>query len=284
MSVTLSTGITNRVIGANTGLGTWTVDTAANVTGFSILQYDGKDASPNRNNNGLGGIDLTDGGLAKAFRTSIRSDLPTSYVFSVYSPNGGVCSSTVNVQSSTFTDFTINFSSFSTGCSFSSVGAIEVRANQGDNVDAVMRELFTIGDPDPSTPSRTRTPSPLVSQSRTRTPSPAPPAPSGTRTPTPTPTTNCMCHCPAFTCELIFDPDDDENNVYYFDDDDGTGGNDGDGNGGDGGNGGNSGGDGGNSGGNSGGNGGNSGGNDDSSASVISMSVTLFAVVLLALF
>jgi len=115
---------------------------------------------------------------------------------------------------------------------------------------------------DSRTPSRSRIP---PSDSRTPTPSKIP---SQSRTPTPAPSRECFCHCPAFTCELVFDPDDDENNAYYFDDDnDGAPNNDDDG---------------GNGNGNGNGNGGN-GGSLASGASIIYVS-GLLSLIVFALF
>lgn len=226
-------GPANRVLTSNVDGGNWAVSTPNGATGFAEMQWDGRDNSFNLANNGLGGIDFTDGGLGTAFTTVIQTDVETVYTFTVVSPNGNQCTVDQTIPGTQATaNYFIPFSSFSGNCDFTNVGAIVVLIDQAENVDSVMTLFAVVGDPDPSpsrTPSRqvsasnTPTPSRLTSASNTptgtRTPTQNPTA-SGTRTPTPTPTTMCMCHCPAFTCELIFDPDDDENNVYYFDDDD----------------------------------------------------------------
>merc|ERR1712139_163801 len=89
-------------------------------------------------------------------------------------------------------DTVLLFSQFSSGCDFSSVGAIEIIALMEPNVD-VQVSLFSVYGPIPATPTPTPSPSRIPSQS-------------GTPSRTPTPSDRCVCNCNAFTCDIRVDP------------------------------------------------------------------------------
>jgi len=184
--------------------GEWAVSTPKNFGSETVLQYDGVDGSIDLDQNGLGSVDMTDGGLAFALRFSIISDLPTIYTVVVYSNNGGRCEADILSEGivgeydleDTFV--LVDYDDFSGNCDFTDVGAAELYLPGVDALDAIMRSFEVVGIDDPVQPSASSTPSPSAAPSQEM----------------------CMCHCPIFTCALIFDPDDDENNAYYFDDDD----------------------------------------------------------------
>jgi len=224
LKLAAESGPAGRLLTSQVADGEWSVSTPNGASGFANIQYDGKDNSFNLDNNGLGGIDFTDGGLAEAFTAIIEADVATEYTFTVTSSNGNQCTRTQTIPGTQVeASYYIPFSSFTGNCDFEDVGAIDIFIEQFANVDSLITLFAVVGDPDPTpshSPSPTGNPQSLSNTpSSTRTPTQAP-TQSHTRTPTATPSTLCMCHCPAFTCELIFDPDDDENNVYYFDDDD----------------------------------------------------------------
>merc|ERR1712137_1397899 len=185
-------------------------------------QWDGTDNdAANLNPTGLGGIDLTDTGLADEFHAIIETDIDTSYTFTVLSQDGGECSRTVEIPGDdTPQDYFLGFSTFTQGCDFSDVGAIEILVEAFDNVDSIIYLFAVSGQPDPSPSPAPQSPSNSPAPSDSPSPSTIPPSSSPTPSPSTIPPAKCMCHCPAFTCESVFDPDDDENNAYYFDDDD----------------------------------------------------------------
>jgi len=184
--------------------GEWNVATSKNMESITILQYDGPDGSINLDQNGLGSVDITDGGLARGLGFSVISDLPTTYQIAIYSNDGGRCDGDILTPTilgdyefeDTFV--VVTFDELDGNCDLSDVGAMELYLPGTDALDAIMRSFLVVGVDDPVQPSASPTPLPSAAPSQEM----------------------CMCHCPIFTCALIFDPDDDENNAYYFDDDD----------------------------------------------------------------
>jgi hypothetical protein len=232
-------------------IGYWTASTPIGASGFSYLQYDGRDGDAvARDLDGLGGRDLTFAGNAGFLHVNIANDVSTEYTFTFSSTSGGsLCTFTLDLvgtdASSPRVDYYINFSEFTPSNCFTSIGSIQVQAEQFDQVDTQLYIFEILGvnpsqsntptpaptfsntptpaptfsnTPTPTrVPSQSQTPTPAPSQSRTPSPDPSDTrTPTSTRTPSRTPSTVCVCHCPAFTCALIFDPDDDINNVYYF--------------------------------------------------------------------
>merc|ERR1712137_305284 len=112
--------------------------------------------------------------------------------FRVYSGSGSaLCSRNLTLPGGESTnEFELEFSSFTSGCDFSRVGAIEMIVQQRPQPVDVTVELFTVLGPIPQTPSPTPSPSPIPSNSRTPTP-------------TPSPSEQCICRCPVFTCEVF---------------------------------------------------------------------------------
>jgi hypothetical protein len=199
---------------SNIADGEWVNSVPVGGAGIIFLQYDGVDNTIGLDQNGLGGIDFTNN-LGSEIFVTIRSDLPATYTMFFYSAAGGnPCSVDFDVDGGNVeTDFVFEFDSdFSGACDFGNIGAVEVEADASERVDSVMTFFGVRGDI-PVTQTPTPSPSPLTSSAPT-------PSPSSTRTPDVDVPSDCHCQCPAFTCELIFDPDDDENNAYYFDDDD----------------------------------------------------------------
>jgi len=193
------------------------ISTPNGASGFSHIQWDGKDNSLTLAPAGLGAIDFTFTGSANQFKTIVDSDHATVYTVTLTSP-GKTCSAEVNVDEDAGEQtHLINFSSFTGGCDFTKIGSVDLQVEAFVAVDASVKIFSVIGtqpSPSPAPPSA----SALASVSRSNSP---PPSPSAGASQSAKPSTQCLCHCPAFTCELIFDPDDDENNAFYFDDDDG---------------------------------------------------------------
>jgi len=199
--------------------GEWVVANPKTSSSVATLQYDGADETFTLNTNGLNNFDLTFGGTATEFRLSIVSDLETQYTTTVYT-SSGTCSAVIQVPRTPAqynyadTFFDIQYSDFSGGCSFSSVGAIELILPSSDAVDAIVRKISILG----ILPSASPTPTPIPSQSNTPTRPPTnSPTPSQTPTPTPSRSTECtvVCNCPAFSCHLVFNFDDDDFFFYF---------------------------------------------------------------------
>jgi len=210
------------------GYGQWVISTPQGATGSALMQYDSLDNSITLNVKGFtqitgtsAGLDLTEGGLGKAFLVTIETDLATSFAINVYSPNGNKCTTSIPVTiTGTTNSLVTKFSAFTGSCDFTNVGAIEINVQTLANVDTVLTLFTTQGDPNPTTPTPSKSVVP---------PSPSPSASKGapvSNTPSSSPAAaaqDCFCSCPAFTCELIFDVDDDNNHALFFVDDDGFG-------------------------------------------------------------
>jgi len=212
-------------------VGEWSVQNPKTSSSVCTLQYDGIDNSFNLNINGLGGIDITDGGLSTDFVFTVTTDLEITYTIELHDTTGSVCRADLFVpvtpQNYDIDDIAVDISlnSFS-GCDKTSIGAIQFLLPSDDAVDAIVRRVSIIGDPDPTqsntpTPTRTRSPAPTGTGTPTPTPTRTP-----TRTPSPSGPCVIVCDCPSFTCQIAYDRDDDQNTISYsvsrfvFDDDD----------------------------------------------------------------
>merc|ERR1719198_467155 len=89
-----------------------------------------------------------------------------------------------------------DFNNLSGGCDKTNIGAIEIELFSNDALDAILRQIAFVGNPEP-TASNT---------------------PSRTPTPTPSSSIECslICNCPVFTCHIVYDDDDDEEDLFYF--------------------------------------------------------------------
>merc|ERR1712137_1022811 len=162
--------------------GEWAVSTPKGAATETILQYDGADETMDLNTNGLGSIDLTDGGLGLSFRFSIISDIETVYSIAIYSPNNGVCTADVLFPGIVGTDYDLedtivdlSFEDLDGNCDLESVGALELLISGEDAIDAILRTVEIVGldDPVEPSPSPTRTPQPSASRPPSPTPAPA---------------------------------------------------------------------------------------------------------------
>merc|ERR1712169_146928 len=152
--------------------GEWAVSNPKNSESEFILQYDGRDNSFSLDTNGLGNVDLTDNGLVTRIRLSAVTDLDTAYNYD---------------YNDSFVFF--DFDNLAGGCDKTNIGAVEVELFSNDALDAIVRQIAFVGNPDPSnsqtpTPSRTRSPAPTGTGTGTPTP---------TRTPTRTPSPSGPC-------------------------------------------------------------------------------------------
>jgi len=197
---------------------------SAPTSGTAVMQWDGKDGSPNLSVNGLGGIDFVQGGLAKQLRLEISNDQATSYTVLVTTIGGGQCTFVQQLNAATvlpppIVNYTILFTQFSGNCDFTKVGAVQITIDALPDVDTSLYS-FAVNGPNVATTTQTPTRSPVF-PSVSGAPSPSRiPNPSGTPSPPPS-NGKCVCVCPVFTCGLIFaqpvDDDganDDEDLIY----------------------------------------------------------------------
>lgn len=139
MVVTTTAGI--PVLGLNTqtlGANQLAHSADATVTGFTLLQWDGVDGSSTLNPVGLGGADLTNGGLVTGLGIRVSlNDLPADITLTVYDasdPTGLTFSqASLSLPGGIFsdTDFLVNFASFTTdgpngAADFTNAGAVEM--------------------------------------------------------------------------------------------------------------------------------------------------------------
>jgi hypothetical protein len=178
-------------------------------TGTLLLTYDGNDNdAATLAPTGLGGIDLTGGGIDTAFHIVATSDLGAPLTLTVFTSALSCSSATLPIPadaSFTFASFVLPFAAFASdpGCSgaadFTNVGAITLRLDGSTPaVDLALDLLETIGN---STPTPTLTPTLPPTDTPTLTPTSAPtstatlaftPTDTPTRTVTPTPTPSAV--------------------------------------------------------------------------------------------
>jgi len=164
--------------------GEWDISNPKGGQSINYNTYDGSNTNYLQiNDQGLGGVDFTEGGLSIGLRFALISDLASTFSIDIYDTNGVVCTGTAqfNVrpgQTYTESDITddILYSSFRGNCAFTSVGAVEIQIPSGDAVDAIVYEIRGAGFPNPSastTPSVSAAPSSAPSQSQTPVASPS---------------------------------------------------------------------------------------------------------------
>jgi uncharacterized repeat protein (TIGR01451 family) len=132
-------------------------DTSASATGNVYVAYDGNNsATPTViNPTGLGGVDLTQGGLVNGFTFTVGADHASSITINVF--KDGSNESTVNVpftatSGNAAESLFVPFSSFTTALgsgagNFSSVGALQVSV---DDSQAINGQILTIGTTEPT--------------------------------------------------------------------------------------------------------------------------------------
>merc|ERR1712188_211974 len=116
--------------------GEWAVSNPKNSESEFILQYDGRDNSFSLDTNGLGNVDLTDNGLVTRIRLSAGTDVLTAGNAYDYDYNDS------------FVFF--NFDNLAGGCDKTNIGAFEVELFSNDALDAILRQIAFVGNPDPS--------------------------------------------------------------------------------------------------------------------------------------
>jgi len=172
-------------------IGYWSASTPIGASGFSFLQYDGRDNSVNLAPSGLGGVDLTFSGVATFLYVNIANDVSTEYDFQVTSTSGTTCTFTLQIAgtdgNSPRIDYYIPYSLFTPSTCFSSVGSIQVALQQFEQVDSQLYLFAIFGSVPSGTPTRTPAP-PTQSPTPSQTTAPSQSStPSGSPTPSSTP-------------------------------------------------------------------------------------------------
>jgi len=197
LALTDDSGPNNSILTAGVSAGEWSVAAPHSASGYSIMQYDGVDGSPDLKTNGLANTDLTADG-ADSFHLTIQADQDTQYTLTIYSTSG-TSTAVVDIPGDeTIHDYYIDFSDFNGQASFTAVGAIELRVELFVDVDSFIELFATSGTVATPTPS----------------PPPPPPPPSGAPAPPPPSKAMCHCDCPTFHCGVVFaTPGDDDDSV-----------------------------------------------------------------------
>jgi hypothetical protein len=121
-------------------------------TGRALIVYDGVDADAAINFTGLGGVDLTEGGLNDRFDVGVASDLGSSMVITVYTDATHYSTATIPVPADptyTFHVSQLPFASFTPagpggGAVFTSVGAITVAIDGSIAATDVLVNYFVV--------------------------------------------------------------------------------------------------------------------------------------------
>jgi hypothetical protein len=156
LQLVVVSGNSNLLMTAGVANGNFQCATPDGAQGYSTVQWDGADASFNLQANGLNARDFTAGGNTY-FRTRIFSDLTTIVTFRVYSgSSSAVCSRNITLPGGESTnEYQLPFTSFTSGCDFTRVGALEMIVQQRPQPVDVTVELFTVVGPIPVSPSAT---------------------------------------------------------------------------------------------------------------------------------
>jgi hypothetical protein len=124
------------------------------VSGSSTIEWDGGNGAGLIDPTGLGGVDLTDGGLNDRFRvTVLEKDLSSSLAFTIYDTFGGSASGVIGLPGSISgaTDFHLLFGSMVGAVDLTSVGAIKMVISGVTNADLTLGSIETTHTPEPST-------------------------------------------------------------------------------------------------------------------------------------
>lgn len=134
------------------------IDAEAYSTGAFRHVFDG-DGNSQFSPNGLGGVDLTDGGNADAMLVDVLfNDVPSTLTYTIYHSNGQTSTGVLNLPGqlldpNTSTTLSLPFSAFSGSPDFTNVGAVVIDGTLGPGGDMIIDNLRTgTGQPNPGAP------------------------------------------------------------------------------------------------------------------------------------
>ena len=138
-----------RNISTNAGSGLWSVNSPQSVSGFFLLQLDGKHNSSTLDLSGFGPRDLTAGGQAQALNATLKTTTQTQFSFFFYNANGDVCSSHVAIPNgyNKRINYYFPYNQFRGDCDFGAITAIEISIEAFSQVGAAITFLGTVGAP-----------------------------------------------------------------------------------------------------------------------------------------
>lgn len=153
ITVTATNGVNSLHI--NGGPGYFSHSQGSLVKGRTLLQWDGSDASMSVASPGLGGVDLTEGGINDRIRLRIvENDLPAPLKFTIYDTTGASSTATLGLPGGVLspTDKYLYFTAFS-GVDLSSVKAIEmlIDGSAVSGLDVTLDFIETTHAPEPGT-------------------------------------------------------------------------------------------------------------------------------------
>lgn len=165
LAIVAESGPSNRVVSTTVSAAVWSVSTPTEVSGFSLMQYDGVDGVTQLDGptvNGLGGFDVTLNGAATALHVIIDSDQDTEYTFHFYDSNNQLSSSpAIQIAGGTnFEDYFVNFSDLDGSANLASLGAMEIVIEAFGTVDTLMQGFFISGPETVPVPSIPPVPTP----------------------------------------------------------------------------------------------------------------------------
>ena len=154
MMISLMGGvIAGNGISSVAGGGYYSYSQDATIKGRGEIQWDGADGSLALNPIGLGGINLTAGGIDSLVLGVISDDVPVNVTISVYSSAGNASSRTLMLpgQINEATTYSFKYSDFSaflgSGADFANVGAITLKTGSSSTAPDLVFNFLATSEP-----------------------------------------------------------------------------------------------------------------------------------------
>jgi hypothetical protein len=154
--------VTKGIVVADSNLtqpGVFTFSTPTGVTAAVDLRFDGNNASPTIDPNGLGGVDITEGGLNTGFLFRMVSDIGAPIHVTAYSGAGNTSEGTVLIPADptfnlhfVFLPFAAFATTGGTGADFANLGALSfmIDGSASPSLDAQVDFISATTVPEPS--------------------------------------------------------------------------------------------------------------------------------------
>lgn len=145
--------IAGNGISSVAGGGYYSYSQDATIKGRGEIQWDGADGSPALNPIGLGGINLTAGGIDALVLGVISDDVPVNVTITVYSSAGNASSRTLTLpgQINEATTYSFKYSDFSaflgSGADFANVGAITLKTGSSSTAPDLVFNFLRTSEP-----------------------------------------------------------------------------------------------------------------------------------------